>query len=128
MNNPLRYEGETFYQASYDPDDGGSILQVVHNPSWLTPYFSCVLVALGLSCNSSHLIPFLKREGRSGRSSAAGGLLKKPAEAPRFREKSHEKMDSPHSGRRDGGLGIVRLCISRRKPAFTRANSANCPC
>ena len=48
MNNPLRYAGETFYQASFDPDDHGSVLQVVHNPSWLTPYFSCVLVAAGL--------------------------------------------------------------------------------
>ena len=62
MNNPLRYQGETFYQASYDPDDGGSILQVVHNPSWLTPYLSCVLVAAGLMWQFlSHLIPFLKR-------------------------------------------------------------------
>ena len=48
MNSPLRYAGETYYQASFDPDDGGTILQVVHNPSWLTPYFSCVLVAAGL--------------------------------------------------------------------------------
>jgi hypothetical protein len=48
MNSPLRYAGETFYQASFDPDDQGSILQVVHNPSWLTPYISCVLVGLGL--------------------------------------------------------------------------------
>jgi hypothetical protein len=62
MNNPLRYQGETFYQASYDPDDGGSILQVVHNPSWLTPYLSCVMVAVGLMWQFlSHLIPFLKR-------------------------------------------------------------------
>ncbi len=62
MNNPLRYEGETFYQASFDPDDHGSVLQVVHNPSWLTPYFSCVLVATGLVIQFlSHLIPFLKR-------------------------------------------------------------------
>lgn len=62
MNNPLRYEGETFYQASYDPDDHGSVLQVVHNPSWLTPYFACVLVAVGLTWQFlSHLIPFLKR-------------------------------------------------------------------
>ncbi len=62
MNNPLRYQGETFYQASYDPDDGGSILQVVHNPSWLTPYFACVMVAVGLTWQFlSHLIPFLKR-------------------------------------------------------------------
>ena len=62
MNNPLRYKGETFYQASFDPDDHGSVLQVVHNPSWLTPYFSCVLVATGLVIQFlSHLIPFLKR-------------------------------------------------------------------
>ena len=62
MNNPLRYAGETFYQASFDPDDHGSILQVVHNPSWLTPYFSCVLVAIGLLTQFlGHLVPFLKR-------------------------------------------------------------------
>jgi len=48
MNNPLRYAGETYYQASFDPDNHGTILQVVHNPSWLTPYFSCILVAAGL--------------------------------------------------------------------------------
>jgi len=62
MNNPLRYAGETFYQASFDPDDHGSVLQVVRNPTWLTPYFSCVLVATGLLIQFlSHLIPFLKR-------------------------------------------------------------------
>ncbi|HXF09467.1 MAG TPA: cytochrome c biogenesis protein ResB [Desulfuromonadaceae bacterium] len=62
MNNPLRYGGETFYQASYDPDDGGSVLQDVRNPGWLTPYFSCVLVAVGLVWQFlSSLIPFLKR-------------------------------------------------------------------
>src|SRR5208283_5017973 len=62
MNNPLRYAGETFYQASFDPDDHGSVLQVVHNPGWLTPYLACVLVAVGLLIQFlSHLIPFLKR-------------------------------------------------------------------
>ncbi len=48
MNNPLRYAGETYYQASFDPDNRGTVLQVVHNPSWLTPYFSCLLVGIGL--------------------------------------------------------------------------------
>ena len=62
MNNPLRYAGETFYQASFDADDHGSVLQVVHNPGWLTPYIGCVLVATGLIIQFlSHLIPFLKR-------------------------------------------------------------------
>jgi hypothetical protein len=48
MNNPLRYAGETFYQASFDRDDQGTVLQVVRNPGWLTPYFACVLVGAGL--------------------------------------------------------------------------------
>ena len=48
MNNPLRYGGETFYQANYDPDNKGTVLQVVRNPGWLTPYLSCVLVGVGL--------------------------------------------------------------------------------
>lgn len=65
MNNPLRYGGETFYQASYDPDDHGSVLQDVRNPGWLTPYFACALVAIGLVWQFlSHLIPFLKRRSR----------------------------------------------------------------
>lgn len=59
MNNPLRYGGETYYQASFDPDNQGTILQVVHNPTWLTPYFSCVLVGAGMLVQFSiHLVGF----------------------------------------------------------------------
>ncbi len=64
MNNPLRYAGETFYQASFDRDNKGTVLQVVHNPSWLTPYFSCILVGVGLVVQfATHLLGFtLKRK------------------------------------------------------------------
>jgi len=48
MNQPLRYEGKAFYQASFGKNDTLSILQVVENPGWVLPYVSCVLVALGL--------------------------------------------------------------------------------
>jgi hypothetical protein len=48
MNSPLRYWGETYYQASFDTDDQGTILQVVRNPGWLTPYFACITVAVGM--------------------------------------------------------------------------------
>jgi hypothetical protein len=59
MNNPLRYAGETYYQASFDPDNKGSVLQVVRNPSWLTPYLSCILVGLGLLVHFTiHLMGF----------------------------------------------------------------------
>lgn len=48
MNQPLRYAGKAFYQASFGKGDKLSILQVVDNPGWLLPYVSCVLVGAGL--------------------------------------------------------------------------------
>jgi hypothetical protein len=48
MNQPLRYDGKAFYQASFGKGDRLSILQVVENPGWLLPYLSCTLVTLGL--------------------------------------------------------------------------------
>jgi len=48
MNNPLRYRGETFYQASFKQGDVGTVLQVVRNPGWLLPYIACTLGALGM--------------------------------------------------------------------------------
>ena len=48
MNQPLRYDGKAFYQASFGKGDTLSILQVVDNPGWLLPYISCAMVALGL--------------------------------------------------------------------------------
>jgi hypothetical protein len=60
MNNPLRYGGETYYQSGFDDKDPRiSILQVVRNPGWLTPYAACVLVSLGLVVQFlQHLIGF----------------------------------------------------------------------
>jgi hypothetical protein len=67
MNTPLRYAGETFYQASFDKDDHGTVLQVVHNPSWLTPYLSCIMVGAGLVVQfMTHLIGFAgKRKAKA---------------------------------------------------------------
>jgi hypothetical protein len=48
MNQPLRYDGKAFYQASFGKGDTLSILQVVENPGWLIPYLSTVLVTVGL--------------------------------------------------------------------------------
>lgn len=63
MNSPLRYGGETFYQADWDhEDEKGTILQVVRNPGWLTPYFACVIVAAGLVTQFMiHLVGFAKK-------------------------------------------------------------------
>ena len=62
MNNPLRYAGETYYQASFDTDNEGTILQVVRNPSWLAPYAACVLVSAGLVIQfMTHMLGFVKK-------------------------------------------------------------------
>lgn len=67
MNNPLRYEGLTFYQYQMGRDEldrsrGTSVLQVVRNPSWLTPYAGCVLVGGGLIIQfMMHLVGFIKK-------------------------------------------------------------------
>jgi hypothetical protein len=71
MNNPLRYGGLTFFQYQMGRDEmagrevGTSTLQVVRNPGWLTPYFGCGLVALGMVYQFLfHLIRFIDRRGR----------------------------------------------------------------
>ncbi|OGR87723.1 MAG: hypothetical protein A3A86_03225 [Elusimicrobia bacterium RIFCSPLOWO2_01_FULL_60_11] len=62
MNNPLRYAGHTFYQASFGKNDTLSVFQVVKNPAWLTPYISCFLVVLGLGIRFfGHLSSFARR-------------------------------------------------------------------
>ena len=73
MNSPLRYNGETYYQASFDPRDSRvTVLQVVRNPSWLTPYLACILVGLGLLVQFMiHLFGFVKSRRGGSRPAAA---------------------------------------------------------
>jgi hypothetical protein len=41
-----------------------STFQAVHNPSWLTPYLACVIVALGLVIQFGiHLVKFATKRG-----------------------------------------------------------------
>ncbi len=69
MNNPLRYSGLTFFQSGMIEKhlvDAGetpwTVLQVVRNPGWITPYAGCIIVAAGLITQFMfHLTKFLKR-------------------------------------------------------------------
>jgi hypothetical protein len=71
MNHPLRYAGLTLYQqqmaAGEATEQAGlapwSLLQVVRNPSWLTPYLGCGMVAAGLVIQFMfHLVGFITRK------------------------------------------------------------------
>lgn len=62
MNHPFRYLGDTYYQSGFDPDNTGTILQVVRNPGYQAPYIACVLVSLGLMFQFTlHLVGFARR-------------------------------------------------------------------
>ena len=63
MNHPLRTHGKTYFQASFDPENPrATVLQVVRNPAWVTPYISCALVGLGLLFQFlTHLFSFNKK-------------------------------------------------------------------
>jgi hypothetical protein len=59
MNNPLRYDGKTYFQASFGKNDSVSIFQVVENPTWLWPYISTLMMSLGLAIH--FMMMFIKR-------------------------------------------------------------------
>ncbi|MEN8661340.1 MAG: cytochrome c biogenesis protein ResB [Lentimonas sp.] len=60
MNHPLRYEGLTFFQASFANNDKTSIFQVVRNPGWVLPYISVLLMGLGMIVQFGiHFVKFL---------------------------------------------------------------------
>jgi len=63
MNNPMRYANQIFYQASFDrADDRVTTLQVVQNTSWMIPYVSLMMVAIGLLAHFGlTLAGFLKK-------------------------------------------------------------------
>jgi len=62
MNHPLRYEGKTFYQASFGKGDTLSVFQVVDNPAAWAPYIACAFIVLGLAIQFlSHLFEFIRK-------------------------------------------------------------------
>ena len=80
MNNPLRYDGKTFYQTGYhDLRDGteATSLQIVTNVGWMIPYISCMLVVVGLLSHfSMTLSRFIDRQTRPSATQPAVELAK----------------------------------------------------
>ena len=70
MNNPLRKGGQTFYQYQMNQNQLGAtaqtVLQVVKNPSWLTAYIGCLIVAAGLIYQFLyHLVGFARKRRKA---------------------------------------------------------------
>lgn len=70
MNNPLRYQGQTYYQHQMNKAEGFTGLQVVRNPSWALPYIASSMMGIGLAVQFAfHLFAFVRR--RRGTSAPA---------------------------------------------------------
>ena len=73
MNNPMRYAGKTFYQQSFLQGNQGTVLQVVDNVGWMTPYVACMMVVVGMLFHFGQtLLRFLHRRMRE---TAGRGLI-----------------------------------------------------
>ena len=71
MNEPLRHEGFTFFQASWGPQDAGpntplfSTFAVVRNPADQWPKYACYVIAIGLCIHFlQKLLAYLQAENR----------------------------------------------------------------
>jgi len=100
MNNPLRYAGLTFFQFQMEAAEmhqagqASSTFQVVHNPSWLTPYLACILVALGLIIQfMTHLLKFATKQ----RTPAASGNAKSQKSKDAKKEHVNVAQEAPVS-------------------------------
>ena len=80
MNHPLRYRGETFYQAGFQPDEKTTILQVVKNPGWIMPYVACIIGALGMMIHFGIKLSEFIRKKSKARAAEVQSLLEVPAQ------------------------------------------------
>ncbi|MBT5706732.1 MAG: ResB protein required for cytochrome C biosynthesis [Verrucomicrobia bacterium] len=100
MNSPLRYGGLTFYQFQMMADEAvlrpgmtpTSTLQVVKNPTWLTPYLACIMVGAGLLTQfMMHLIGFLRKQRKKADSTTPSAPTKSKQQSKAAPSKSHRK-------------------------------------
>ncbi|MCS1407458.1 MAG: Cytochrome c biogenesis protein Ccs1 [Verrucomicrobia subdivision 3 bacterium] len=113
MNHPLRYGGLTFYQHQMTAGDLArqhgltptSTLQVVRNPTWLTPYLACLMVGFGLLIQfMMHLAGFLRKQ-RSKDAAAPPDTL------------SSKKQKKSNQSKRSAGQAAKKSC--RQKEPMT---------
>ena len=64
MNNPLRYNGYTFYQSSFieGPNGETTVLAVVKNYGRLFPYISSIIMCVGLLIHLIMKLPNLLKK------------------------------------------------------------------
>jgi len=79
MNNILEHRGYRFFQASYDQDEGGTVLSVNNDPGTLPSYIGYFLLGLGmfwsLFSKQHRFSKLAARAKKAGEDKALGALL-----------------------------------------------------
>jgi hypothetical protein len=112
MNNPLRYAGETFFQADWNKQtERGTVLQIVRNPAWSMPYLACAIGAVGLAIHFGiTLINFLRKRNASAMAQATADATSSGGNRPRRGKAQRGTSELP--------AGIP---LGSRVPWFSRA-------
>ena len=87
MNNPLRYDGKTFYQSSVNQGEDGieqTGLQVVTNTGWMIPYVACMVVGIGMFFQFT--LALLRFQNRRNRRKISPPAADPPPKAPTVAE------------------------------------------
>ncbi len=87
MNNPLRYDGKTFYQSSVNQGEDGveqTGLQVVTNTGWMIPYVACMVVGIGMFYQFT--LALLRFQARRHRRKVSPPAVDPPPKAPTVAE------------------------------------------
>ena len=87
MNNPLRFDGKTFYQSSVNQGEDGveqTGLQVVTNTGWMIPYVACMVVGIGMFYQFT--LALLRFQARRHRRKVSPPAVDPPPKAPTVAE------------------------------------------
>ena len=90
MNNPLRFGGLTFYQASFADNDTKSMFQVVRNPARWLPYVATGIMSLGLVVQ--FVLSFLHHSGRRKKPVISATASPAPAAKTKAAEPTREPL------------------------------------
>ncbi|MGV3607966.1 MAG: cytochrome c biogenesis protein CcsA [Planctomycetaceae bacterium] len=86
MNDPLRYDGLTFYQSGYNRMQNGkelTTLAVVSNQGWMIPYVACMIISVAMLGHFAQmLLAFLQKLGREDKKNASVQTSQYPTSLP----------------------------------------------
>lgn len=99
MNNPLRYQGETFYQSGMDRLMDGrqyTVLQVVRNHGWMIPYVCCMFTVVGLIAQfGATMLGFVEKRRQRNLSGASPSDSASRVASPPIKQQDATKNLSP---------------------------------